>query len=200
MHIHCSYACSFMHCSEYALQCCWSFTWSSNMHACYTERLYPCLFIFSNLFGFLLTLQYLSDTECGDDIIEDNEEESSSLSPQQLDHERKLLLSEVPFPPLLDAEQPFPATLIQERALMDVERFAASVQPSGLSERVDNIVRGFQVRGPLNRDTLSRALDAVARLHPMLTVQFYRKESRLFIQCNPGMYNTCFWIWMYARP
>lgn len=198
MHINCSYACSFIHCPEYA-QCCWSYTWSSNMHAaCCTERLHPCLFIFSNLFGFLLTLQYLSDTECGGDIIEDNEEELlSSFFTQKLDHdERKLLLSEVPIPPLLDAEQPFPATIIQEHALMDMERFAASVQPSGLSERVDNIVRGFQVRGPLNRDILSRALDAVARLHPMLTVQFYKKENRLFIQCNPGMYDACLWIWM----
>ena len=58
-------------------------------------------------------------------------------------------------------------------------------------------MRGFQVRGLLKRDVLSRALDAVAKLHPMLTVQFYRKDNRLFIQCNPGIHDAYFdWLWM----
>ena len=163
-----------------------------------TERLHPCLLTCSSCSGSDPTLQFPSDTEYGEDMIEDNEEEPSTLFHKQLHHEeRKLLLSEVPIPPLLDPEQPFPATIIQEHALLEMERFAASVQPSGLSARVDNIVRGFQVRGLLKRDILSRALDAVARLHPMLTVQFYRKDNRLFIQCNPGIHDAYFdWLWM----
>ena len=161
-------------------------------HACSNERLCPCFFhLYSNLPVSDLTLQYLSGTEYGEDTVEDNEEDPSSLSQKQVQHEeRRLLLSEVPIPPLLDPEQPFPATIIQEHALLEMERFAASVQASGLSARVDNIVRGFQVRGLLNRDILSKALDAVARLHPMLTVQFYRKDNRLFIQCNPGIHEA----------
>ena len=133
-------------------------------------------------------MQSLSDTEYGEEVIEDDDDDDpSALSEEQLHHkERRLLLSEVEIPPLLGPEQPFPATIIQEHALLDTERYAAGVRPSGLSERVDNIVRGFQVRGLLNKDTLSRALDAVARLHPMLTVQFYRKNNKVYIQCNPG--------------
>lgn len=143
-------------------------------------------------------MQNLSDTEDGEEVIEDDDD-PSALSEEQLHYkERKLLLSEVEIPPLLGPEQPFSATIIQEHALLDTERYAAGVRPSGLSERVDNIVRGFQVRGLLNRNTLSRALDAVARLHPMLTVQFYRKNNKLYIQCNPGTMMHPVYLWIYT--
>lgn len=94
----------------------------------------------------------------------------------------------VPFPDVTDPSTPFPATIIQDNAQQDQERFAASAHPSGLSARVDNIVRAFQIHGPLDRELLSKALNDVASLHPLLSATFQRSRDRLYIKTSHGTY------------
>jgi len=94
----------------------------------------------------------------------------------------------VPFPDVTDPSTPFPATLIQDNAQQDQERFAASAHPSGLSARVDNIVRAFQMHGPLDRELLSKALNDVASLHPLLSATFQQSRDRLYIKTSHGTY------------
>lgn len=94
----------------------------------------------------------------------------------------------VPFPDVTDPSTPFPATIIQDNAQQDQERFAASAHPSGLSTRVDNIVRAFQIHGPLDRELLSKALNNVASLHPLLSATFQQSRDRLYIQTSHGTF------------
>lgn len=93
---------------------------------------------------------------------------------------------EIPFPDTFNPAIPFPATIIQEQAQLDMERFAASAHASGLSARVDNIVRAFRIHGPLDRDLLSKALNEVVGLHPLLTAVFQRGKDRLYLQTSQG--------------
>ena len=96
------------------------------------------------------------------------------------------LLSECPMPILSEPNALFEATIIQEHHYVDLEKFAASADPSGINTRVDNLVRAFEIRGPLNKNILERALNAVARLHPILTARFYKRKSKLYLQVKPG--------------
>ena len=91
----------------------------------------------------------------------------------------------IPFSPVSCPDAPFPATLLQDHLQLDSERFTAAVLPSGLSPRVNNIVRAFTIHGPLDRQLLSRALDSVASLHPVLTAHFQRTSDRLYMQTPP---------------
>lgn len=76
----------------------------------------------------------------------------------------------------------YPATLIQDHAQLDTDRFAAGTNTLGLSPRVDNIVRGFTIHGPLDLELLQKALNQVASLHPLLRASFQRTRDRLYIQ------------------
>lgn len=91
----------------------------------------------------------------------------------------------VPFPDL-NKSGPFPATLIQDYAHMDTERFAAGTNASGLSMRVDNIVRAFRIHGPLDKELLRKALNQVAALHPLLSASFQQTQDRLYVQTSSG--------------
>ena len=89
----------------------------------------------------------------------------------------------IPFPEV-NKSSPFPATIIQDHAQLDQDKLAASAHPSGLSARVDNIVRAFSIHGPLNREMLSKALDKVASLHPLLSASFQRCSGKLYMQTS----------------
>ncbi len=81
---------------------------------------------------------------------------------------------------------PFQATLIQDHAHLDTERYAAGTNASGLSGRVDNIVRALRIHGPLDKELLQKALNQVASLHSLLTASFQRTKDRLYIHTNAG--------------
>ena len=87
----------------------------------------------------------------------------------------------VPFPEV-NISAPFPATIIQDHAQLEMDRFSVNAQPSGISPRVDNIVRAFCIHGPLDKQLLSKALNEVASLHPLLTATFQRSGDRLYVQ------------------
>lgn len=87
----------------------------------------------------------------------------------------------VPFPEV-NVSSPFPATIIQDHAQLDMERFLVNAQPSGISPRVNNIVKAFCIHGPLDKQLLSKALNEVASLHPLLTATFQRSGDRLYVQ------------------
>ena len=95
-------------------------------------------------------------------------------------------LAEFNFPPPTSSNDHFPATIVQEHELIDHEKYAAAVRPSGLSPRVNNIVRGFEIRGPLDRDLMCRAINCVAKLHPILSATFTRTGNKLRIQTSQG--------------
>lgn len=97
------------------------------------------------------------------------------------DAEKSAQMFRVPFPEV-NINSPFPATIIQDHAQLDMERFSVNAQPSGISPRVDNIVKGFRIHGPLDKQLLSKALDEVASLHPLLTATFQRSGDRLYVQ------------------
>ena len=96
-------------------------------------------------------------------------------------------LAEVSFPPISGNNDLFPATINQEHSLMDHEKYAAAVHPSGLSPRVNNIVRAFEIRGPLNRELLCQAVNCVAKLHPILSATFHRMGDKLRVKTSQGL-------------
>ena len=95
----------------------------------------------------------------------------------------------VPYPDISDPYAPFPATIIQDHAHLDNKLLSASVAPSELSPRVDNIVRAFQIHGPLDRVLLGRAINEVVRLHPLLSATFQRSQDKLYVKTAPGLFN-----------
>ena len=106
------------------------------------------------------------------------------------DAEKSAETFQIPFPDV-NVSSPFPATLIQDQAQQDNERFAAAASVSGVSPRVNNIVRAFRVHGPLDKDLLTRALNKVANLHPLLSASFQRLNGRLYVQTPPpGEWDT----------
>lgn len=96
-------------------------------------------------------------------------------------------LAEVTFPPLSGSGDLFPATIIQEHGLMDHEKYTAAVHPSGLSPRVNNIVRAFEIRGPLDRELLCQAINCVTKLHPILFATFHKMGDKLRVQTSQGL-------------
>ena len=88
----------------------------------------------------------------------------------------------------MNTSLPFQATIIQDHAQLDSSRFMAGANPSGISTRVDNIVRAFRIHGPLDKQLLSQALNEVASLHPLLTAVFQRQGDKLYVQVgNKGI-------------
>lgn len=96
-------------------------------------------------------------------------------------------LAEVSFPTVsASADKLFPVTLLQEHALLDHERYTAAVHPSGLSSRVNNIVRAFEIRGLFNKELFQQALNQVVSLHPILSSEFYREQDKLCVRTPHG--------------
>jgi hypothetical protein len=127
----------------------------------------------------------LEDSE--EEIYSDDEGETNPPSRPgfESEAEQSTHMFDIPFSPVSCPDAPFPATLLQDHLQLDSERFTAAVLPSGLSPRVNNIVRAFTIHGPLDRQLLSRALDSVASLHPVLTARFQRTSDRLYMQTLP---------------
>ena len=106
------------------------------------------------------------------------------------DLEKSAQAFDIPFPDSFTPSSPFPATIIQDYAQLDMARFAAGAHASGLSPRVDNITRAFRIHGPLDRELLSKALNEVVGLHPLLTATFQRGKDRLYLQTLQGGYSS----------
>ncbi len=85
----------------------------------------------------------------------------------------------IPFPDV-NVSVPFPATLIQDNAQLDTEKFMAGTTNIGLSTRVNNIVRAFDIHGPLDKDLLGQALNKVVNFHPLLSATFQRYKGQLY--------------------
>lgn len=103
------------------------------------------------------------------------------------DIEQSALTLDIPFVPLSNSSTTvFQATLLQDHIQLDMERYMAAVLPSGLSPRVNNIVRTFAIHGPLDHSLLQKALNSVANLHPILVARFQRDNGRLYMQIPSG--------------
>ena len=76
----------------------------------------------------------------------------------------------------------FPATLIQVHQLMDVEQLGEVES----SNKVDNIVRGMKIHGPLNVSLLSKALEQVVKLHHILTLRALHTKECYMLQSSSG--------------
>jgi hypothetical protein len=88
----------------------------------------------------------------------------------------------------VNVSSPFPVTLIQEQVMQDMERFAANITTTGLSPRVNNIVRAFNIHGPLDKELLKEALDKIVNFQPLLSSTFLRSKGQLFAQTpSPGI-------------
>ena len=115
-------------------------------------------------------------------LLEDESEEAPPSRPGfESDAERSAQSFHIPFP-TVNTSVPFQATIIQDHAQVDTTRFLAGANPSGISARVDNIVRSFRIHGPLDRKLLTQALNQVASLHPLLTAVFQRYKDKLYVQ------------------
>ncbi len=103
----------------------------------------------------------------------------------------------IPFPDV-NVSFPFPATLVQCQILQDTERYAAHITSTGLSPRVNNIVRAFNIHGPLDRELLGKALDQIVNFHPLLLATFQRSKGQLYAQTpKPGV---CKCVQSHQRP
>ena len=112
--------------------------------------------------------------------------EKSERKPQR---RRKLLLE---FPSVPDDFSLFPATIMQEHAIIDT-RLALAQQrtlhgvDSGanpeLCQGVDNIVRSFAIRGPLDCQLLEKALRQEVAKRPVMRLVFYQYRDQIF--CRP---------------
>ena len=131
----------------------------------------------------MLCLQIYSDDEGG-------VQSPPSRPGFESEEERSTQIFDVPFHPSPSPTATFPATLLQDHMQFNMEKFAATVQPSGLNARVNNIVRAFSIHGPLDRALLSQALDTVASLHPVLAAKFQRHNNKLYMQAPPGMQSS----------
>ena len=60
----------------------------------------------------------------------------------------------------------------------------ATVSSTGLSHRVNNIVRAFEIHGQLDKGHLTQALNKVVKLHPLLSARFLMKQSKLYAEIN----------------
>lgn len=83
----------------------------------------------------------------------------------------------------------FPATLEQVHQLMDMEQLG----DLEYSSKVNNIVRGMKIHGPLNINSLSKALEQVVKLHHILTLRTLHTKEQYMLQSSPGnngVYNT----------
>ena len=123
-------------------------------------------------------------------ICSDDDEEDATNPPSrrgfESEAEQSTQIFDVPFVSVSNPLAAFPATLLQDHMQLDMERLARTVLPSGLSARVNNIVRAFSIHGPLDRDLLSQALNTVSNLHPVLAARFQRTSDRLYMQIPPG--------------
>lgn len=105
------------------------------------------------------------------------EESVSNLEAQITD-----LPSKIKFPTKCSFNELFPATLAQVHQLMDIEQLG-DVESSN---RVDNIVRGIKIHGPLNVSFLSKALEQVVKLHHILTLRVLHTKERYMLQSSSG--------------
>ena len=96
-------------------------------------------------------------------------------------------LAEVNFASVMSAGDNFPATILQDHELIDHEKYAVAIHPSGLSARVNNIVRAFEIRGPLDKELLGRAINCVVKLHPILSASFTRLRDKLQVKTSQGL-------------
>ena len=83
--------------------------------------------------------------------------------------------------------QPFVTTLIQERLLEDHECMITGVSPTGMSSAVNNIVKAYEIKGPLDKSLLESALGKVVKLHPILSATFHRHNSKLYVHIPKGI-------------
>ena len=61
------------------------------------------------------------------------------------------------------------------------------VSESGMSSGVNNIVRAFEIKGPLDKDLLENAISNVVKIHPIFSATFHRNNSKLYVQIPQGM-------------
>lgn len=119
-------------------------------------------------------------------ISDDTSDAPPSRPGFESEAEKSAQFPSVPFPDVSDPSTPFQATVIQDHAHLDNDLLSASATPSGLSPRVDNIVRAFRLHGALDRGRLQRALNEVARLHPLLSATFQRMQDKLYVRATAG--------------
>ena len=76
----------------------------------------------------------------------------------------------------------FPATLAQVHLLMDMEQLG----DLEASSKIDNIVRGMKIHGPLNINLLSKALEQIVKLHHILTLRVLYRKEHYMLQSSSG--------------
>ena len=88
----------------------------------------------------------------------------------------------IKFPSNCSYNELFPATLAQIHLLMDMEQLGDLES----SNRVDNIVRGMKIHGPLNINLLSKALEQIVKLHHILTLRALHTKEHYMLQSSSG--------------
>ena len=114
-------------------------------------------------------------------------EEDLSESVINLETQITDLPSMIKFPSRCSFNELFPATLAQVHLLMEMEQLGDLES----SNKVDNIVRGMKIHGPLNISLLSKALEQVVKIHHILTLRaLYTKEQYMLQSSSAHL------IWM----
>ena len=97
-------------------------------------------------------------------------------------------LAEISFSTIKPDTASYPVTLIQEQLLLEHQLHITGAQGSaGYNPRVNNIVRGFEIKGPLDKDLLQQALDKVVNSHSILHSIFtMRNDSNYYCRTSQG--------------
>lgn len=127
-------------------------------------------------------MQDITDT---DSSIEDIK--PSGLSFHDESHNGSFVfLEEINFPSASTKMSCIPATMIQTQMVQEHEHRKSGMHPSGLSSRINNIVRAFDIKGPLDKKLLENALHKVVNVHPVLSSKFVHQMDKVYLQTSQG--------------
>ena len=138
----------------------------------------------------LLLLPFFSskDLISDDDQSANDDLPQSSLKFQDPSRSSFSSLAEVELPKIYNELQPFVTTLIQERSLADHECIMTGVSAAGMSAGVNNIVRAYEIKGPLDKNLLENALMNVVKIYPILSTTFHKHNEKLYAHIPKGMF------------
>ena len=73
------------------------------------------------------------------------------------------------------------------------------VSAAGMSIAVNNIVRAYEIKGPLDKNLLENALTNVIKIHPILSMTFHKYNEKLYAHIPKGMFSKMYILCTYIN-
>jgi hypothetical protein len=110
-----------------------------------------------------------------DDIIE--ELPPSTVGFEDENYTSLTSLIDVQLPLIHDKSSSYPSTLLQEHYLLEHQSQSIGLSSCGFNPRTNNIVRAYEIKGPLDVDLLQQSINKVVNLHPILVSKYSLHQS-----------------------